>query len=110
MTQSIAPDAFDYQSVDREQWLHMYEQMYKIRQFEENANELYLSRKMPGLTHLYIGEEAVAADPHVDITHRRQPQPLAHSAYITNRVQLEDFFRSHRPDHFGLVDPQLWQT
>lgn len=60
MTQAIAPNALDYQAIDREQWLHMYEQMYKIRQFEENANELYLSRKMPGLTHLYIGEEAVA--------------------------------------------------
>ena len=49
---------FDYKSIDREQWLHMYEQMTKIRAFEENANELYFSRKMPGLTHLYIGEEA----------------------------------------------------
>lgn len=50
----------DYQSIDVEQWLHMYEQMSKIRAFEDNANELYLSAKMPGLTHLYVGEEAVA--------------------------------------------------
>ena len=50
----------DYHSVDVEQWLHMYEQMSKIRAFEDNANELYLSAKMPGLTHLYVGEEAVA--------------------------------------------------
>jgi hypothetical protein len=31
-----------------------------IRTFEDNANQLYLSAKMPGLTHMYSGEEAVA--------------------------------------------------
>lgn len=34
--------------------------MVKIRFFEENANRLYLDAKMPGLTHMYAGEEAVA--------------------------------------------------
>lgn len=38
----------------------MYEQMWKIRAFEEQANTLYMSAKMPGLTHLYTGQEAVA--------------------------------------------------
>ena len=38
----------------------MLEQMLRIRAFETQANQLYLSAKMPGLTHLYIGEEAVA--------------------------------------------------
>ena len=42
------------------QWLHMYEQMLKIRVFEEHVNALYLSAKMPGLAHLNSGEEAVA--------------------------------------------------
>jgi acetoin:2,6-dichlorophenolindophenol oxidoreductase subunit alpha len=45
---------------DPEQLLHFYQQMYKIRAFEEQANQLYLRRQMPGLTHVYIGEEAVA--------------------------------------------------
>jgi TPP-dependent pyruvate/acetoin dehydrogenase alpha subunit len=40
--------------------LEMAEQMLRIRAFENAANQLYLSAKMPGLTHLYIGEEAVA--------------------------------------------------
>jgi TPP-dependent pyruvate/acetoin dehydrogenase alpha subunit len=40
--------------------LEMYRRMTSIRLFEEQANELYRSAKMPGLTHLYIGEEAVA--------------------------------------------------
>ncbi|MGZ4388618.1 MAG: ABC transporter substrate-binding protein, partial [Gaiellaceae bacterium] len=38
----------------------MFRRMTLIRLFEEQANELYRSAKMPGLTHLYIGEEAVA--------------------------------------------------
>jgi len=38
----------------------MYKQMVRIRAFEDNANQLYLSAKMPGLTHMYSGEEAVA--------------------------------------------------
>jgi pyruvate dehydrogenase E1 component alpha subunit len=76
--------------VDREQWLHMYEQMSKIRAFEENANELYLSRKMPGLTHLYIGEEAVAVgvcealrnDDYITSTHRGHGHCVAKGAKL----------------------------
>ncbi len=41
-------------------YLRMYRQMAKIRAFEDNANRLYLEAKMPGLTHMYSGEEAVA--------------------------------------------------
>jgi TPP-dependent pyruvate/acetoin dehydrogenase alpha subunit len=47
-------------SVDMEEWLHMYRQMFRIRAFEEQVNELYTKAIMPGLAHLYIGEEAVA--------------------------------------------------
>jgi len=43
-----------------ESYLRMYRQMARIRAFEDNANQLYLSAKMPGLTHMYSGEEAVA--------------------------------------------------
>jgi pyruvate dehydrogenase E1 component alpha subunit len=46
--------------LDIEQYLHMYEQILKIRYFDEQVNELYKTGKMPGLAHLYIGEEAVA--------------------------------------------------
>src|SRR5271166_517423 len=41
-------------------WLRMYRQMVAIRQFEVQVNELYTRALMPGLAHLYIGEEAVA--------------------------------------------------
>ena len=43
-----------------EDYLRMYRQMARIRAFEDNANQLYLDAKMPGLTHMYSGEEAVA--------------------------------------------------
>ena len=46
--------------VERQLALEMAERMLRIRAFETQANQLYLSAKMPGLTHLYIGEEAVA--------------------------------------------------
>ena len=41
-------------------YLRMYRQMVKIRAFEDQANQLYLTARMPGLTHMYSGEEAVA--------------------------------------------------
>ncbi len=43
-----------------EQCLQMYRRMVMIRLFEEQVNELYTRALMPGLAHLYVGEEAVA--------------------------------------------------
>ena len=43
-----------------ELWMRMYRQMTAIRQFEAQVNELYTRALMPGLAHLYIGEEAIA--------------------------------------------------
>ena len=77
-------------SVDREHWLHMYEQMFKIRAFEEHVNELYQSAKMPGLAHLYIGEEAIAVgvcealkkEDYITSTHRGHGHCLAKGASV----------------------------
>jgi acetoin:2,6-dichlorophenolindophenol oxidoreductase subunit alpha len=71
-------------------WLRMYEQMLKIRIFEEHVNVLYLSAKMPGLAHLYTGEEAVAVgvcealhrDDFITSTHRGHGHCLAKGAAI----------------------------
>jgi pyruvate dehydrogenase E1 component alpha subunit len=73
-----------------EKWLRMYEQMLKIRVFEEHVNTLYLSAKMPGLAHLYTGEEAVAVgvcealhrDDYITSTHRGHGHCLAKGASI----------------------------
>jgi pyruvate dehydrogenase E1 component alpha subunit len=64
--------------------------MFTIRMFEENANQLYLSAKMPGLTHLYSGQEAVAVgicealreDDYITSTHRGHGHCLAKGAEI----------------------------
>src|SRR6266536_3158623 len=74
----------------REQLLHMYEQMLKIRVFEEHVNELYTTGKMPGLAHLYIGEEAIAVgvcealrrDDYITSTHRGHGHCLAKGADV----------------------------
>jgi TPP-dependent pyruvate/acetoin dehydrogenase alpha subunit len=49
-----------HSDLDIERWLRMYRKMVMIRLFEEQANDLYIRALMPGLTHLYTGEEAVA--------------------------------------------------
>jgi TPP-dependent pyruvate/acetoin dehydrogenase alpha subunit len=46
--------------VTSEKWLQMYKRMQMIRHFEDHVNDLYLRALMPGLAHLYIGEEAIA--------------------------------------------------
>ena len=68
--------------------VRLYRQMVRIRLFEEQVNELYTRALMPGLAHLYIGEEAVAvgicealkkAD-YVTSTHRGHGHCLAKGA------------------------------
>jgi pyruvate dehydrogenase E1 component alpha subunit len=76
--------------MELEQHLHMYRQMAKIRAFEEQVNELYKGAKMPGLAHLYVGEEAVAVgvcealrkDDFITSTHRGHGHCLAKGARV----------------------------
>lgn len=78
------------EAIDVEYWLHAYEQMAKIREFEEKANELYMKAIMPGLTHLYSGQEAVAVgvcealrrDDYITSTHRGHGHCLAKGASV----------------------------
>ncbi|HXJ14903.1 MAG TPA: thiamine pyrophosphate-dependent enzyme, partial [Candidatus Limnocylindrales bacterium] len=68
--------------------LRLYRQMVRIRLFEEQVNELYTRALMPGLAHLYIGEEAVAVGicealkntDYVTSTHRGHGHCLAKGA------------------------------
>jgi TPP-dependent pyruvate/acetoin dehydrogenase alpha subunit len=70
--------------------LRFYRQMLKIRLFEEQVNQLYQSAKMPGLAHLYIGQEAVAvgvcealrSDDYITSTHRGHGHCLAKGAAV----------------------------
>jgi len=71
-----------------EDYMRMYAQMVRIRTFEDTANQLYLSAKMPGLTHMYSGEEAVAVgicealtdDDRITSTHRGHGHCVAKGA------------------------------
>jgi acetoin:2,6-dichlorophenolindophenol oxidoreductase subunit alpha len=75
-------------AVGIEQWMRMYRRMASIRLFEEQVNELYTRALMPGLAHLYIGEEAVAVgicealrpDDYITSTHRGHGHCLAKGA------------------------------
>ena len=84
----MATEARAVAGVGPELGLRMYEQMQRIRMFEEHVNQLYRSAKMPGLAHLYIGEEAVAVgvcealrkDDYITSTHRGHGHCLAKGA------------------------------
>ncbi len=75
-------------SVGAEPWIRMYRQMVSIRLFEEQVNDLYTRALMPGLAHLYVGEEAVAVgvcqalhpDDYITSTHRGHGHCLAKGA------------------------------
>lgn len=70
--------------------VQLLEAMLRIRAFEAAANQLYLTAKMPGLTHLYVGEEAVAVgvcstlrvDDVITSTHRGHGHCLAKGADV----------------------------
>jgi len=75
-------------AIGAERALQMYQQMVQIRAFEEKVNELYTRAIMPGLAHLYIGQEAVAVgvcqalrrDDYITSTHRGHGHCLAKGA------------------------------
>src|SRR6202162_5278792 len=68
----------------------MYPRMLTIRLFEQQVNDLYTRALMPGLAHLYIGEEAVAVgvcealrpDDYITSTHRGHGHCLAKGAAV----------------------------
>jgi TPP-dependent pyruvate/acetoin dehydrogenase alpha subunit len=78
----IAPE------LDSVRCLHLYRQMQMIRIFEEHVNDLYMRALMPGLAHLYSGEEAVAVgicaalnrEDYITSTHRGHGHCLAKGA------------------------------
>jgi TPP-dependent pyruvate/acetoin dehydrogenase alpha subunit len=77
-------------AIDNKLLLRMYRRMVMIRLFEEQVNDLYTRALMPGLAHLYIGEEAIAvgvcealrADDYITSTHRGHGHCLAKGAAI----------------------------
>jgi pyruvate dehydrogenase E1 component alpha subunit len=75
---SLVNSGGQFLSIDRETLLNIYKKMLLTREFEEKAAGLFAEGKIHGTTHLYIGEEAVAAgvcsalepDDYITSTHR----------------------------------------
>jgi pyruvate dehydrogenase E1 component alpha subunit len=68
------------QTPDSALLLKMYEQMVRIRQFEERAGREFAAGKVPGFVHLYAGEEAVAVG-------------------VCSHLTDDDFITSHHRGH-----------
>jgi TPP-dependent pyruvate/acetoin dehydrogenase alpha subunit len=87
-TATSQPEAGRALAAEKEKWLHAYRQMVSIRAFEEQVNEVYTRALMPGLAHLYSGEEAIAVgicealhiDDYITSTHRGHGHCLAKGA------------------------------
>jgi len=76
--------------LSREQLISIYRTMLTIRLFESRVADLYARGTIPGLAHLYIGEEAVAAgccaalrpDDYITSTHRGHGHVIAKGAEL----------------------------
>lgn len=70
---------------DADKLVRLYVQLVRLRAFEERVREVYMATLMPGLAHLYIGQEAVAVgvcetlrdDDYLTSTHRGHGHVLA---------------------------------
>src|SRR5690348_17994226 len=91
MTDARAGNSADAEApIAADRLLHMYRRMQAIRLFEERVNDLYTRALMPGLAHLYIGEEAVAvgvcetlnSKDYITSTHRGHGHCLAKGAQL----------------------------
>ena len=77
--------------VTKKEILAFYETMQTIRLFEDRIVDLYARGEVPGLAHLYIGEEAVAAgvcaalreDDYITSTHRGHGHVIAKGADLS---------------------------
>src|SRR3954470_318780 len=79
-----------FSNIDSEQLMRMFRRMVMIRQFEENANDLYTRALMPGITQPSSGEEAIAVgvcealrpDDYITSTHRGHGHCVAKGASL----------------------------
>ena len=90
------PRAGKSANVDADMLWQMYRKMVEIRLFEEHVWDVYTRGLMPGLAHLYIGEESVAVgvcsalrnDDYITSTHRGHGHCLAKGARL-DRMMAE---------------------
>jgi pyruvate dehydrogenase E1 component alpha subunit len=84
--------------ISKEKLLDLYNTMVKIRLFEDRIVDLYARGLVPGLAHLYLGEEAVAAgvcgvlreDDYITSTHRGHGHVIAKGADL--KLMMAELF------------------
>ncbi len=84
--------------LSRHQLLSLYTTMVRIRLFEERVQDLYARGLIPGLAHLYVGQEAVAAgvcgqlepQDYITSTHRGHGHVIAKGAEL--RYMMAELF------------------
>ncbi len=119
---AVGTMSLESKSNDVEHWLHCYEQMAKIRSFEENVNQLYMKAYMPGLAHLYTGQEAVAvgvcealtSDDYITSTHRGHGHCLAKGAAVDRMfaelLGKEAGYCRGKGGSMHIADPELGES
>ena len=83
-------------TIEKEKLIDMYRVMVRIRTFEERAYKDFTGGRIPGILHLYTGEEAVATgacanlrpDDYITSTHRGHGHVIAKGAK-TDRMMAE---------------------
>jgi len=103
----------------REKLIEWYRQMVTIRHFEEAVMDLYRRALMPGLAHLYIGEEAVAVgacaalrpDDWITSTHRGHGHCIAKGGDIKKMMAeimgKETGYNRGKAGSMHIADPDL---
>jgi TPP-dependent pyruvate/acetoin dehydrogenase alpha subunit len=78
----------------KEKLKFMYEQMVRIRYFEERVKDLFAAGEMPGFVHLYLGQEAIASgvcatlydDDYITSTHRGHGHIIAKGGELSKMM------------------------
>lgn len=84
--------------ISKERLLELYNSMLTIRLFEDRIVDLYARGLVPGLAHLYLGEEAIAAgacavlrdDDYITSTHRGHGHVIAKGADL--KLMMAELF------------------
>jgi pyruvate dehydrogenase E1 component alpha subunit len=85
-------------NLSNDQMMNFYKKMVTIRLFEEKIQDLYARGLVPGLAHLYIGEEAIATgvcanlkrEDYITSTHRGHGHVIAKGAEL--RYMMAELF------------------
>jgi pyruvate dehydrogenase E1 component alpha subunit len=80
--------------IPKEKLKFMYEQMVRIRYFEEMVKDLFAAGEMPGFVHLYLGQEAIASgvcatlndDDYITSTHRGHGHIIAKGGELSKMM------------------------